>query len=219
MKPFKDDASLNWRTGRLVQIMGDVFNLLLRRCLQLLIEIAYASFMFPIRRVKNNGSGVTSWSLSKMTHRSIGGQEDWFKYGRRNYRICSIGGQEDRFHFSATIMGDVFNLLLKLRTLLVCFQKDRFWHNYDIFMLPERCIFMYLLMLLNRELFRLFCAYIKKRFFSMLIPSLWNIMLILTLGLFFLFTIRIKKLLRSMIHSPTRNIRWSLLAILLKMRM
>ena len=58
-------------------------------------------------------------------------------------------------------------------------------------------------MLINRELLRFFSAYHKKRFFSILILSLWSIMLILILcPLLFIFTIQISELLKIMIHNP-----------------
>ena len=69
---------------------------------------------------------MTSQSLSKTTHSSIGGQEYWFEYSCRNYRIFSIRGQEDWFHFFRRNYSKCLQLTIEMA--------------YASFMLPERCI-------------------------------------------------------------------------------
>ena len=208
MTNSKDNAFFNWRTCVSVQFLQKKVHYISAISDWYHIRFFYASNT----KGEKHGFGMISWSLSKTTHLSIGGQEDWFEYGCRNYNICWIWGQEYWFHFFVGFTGDVFSWQLKLRTILLFFRNDQFWHDYDIlcfqrdydiFMLPERCILMYILMLINRKLLQLFYASHKNWFFIMLILSLWSIMLILILcPLLFIFTIRISELLKIMIHNP-----------------
>ena len=60
--------------------------------------------------------------------------------------------------------------------IFLFFQRD-----YDTIMLPDRCILMWIIMLINHSLLLLFYTSHKKRFLIMLTLSLWIIMLIWTL--------------------------------------